>query len=338
MANMHLQPRPVTKSNTNAIAGVLAAFIGMGMGTVAVQNMMAGSRYQKGEAAYQTANCEAAISHFDRVINGQRVIDLQHYSLRATARKAECQSYLEVTQVQTGNVPATLIQAEAFVSQYPSSALAEPVQKNARAVVEKQDPVALAQPEVCDRLDAMLTAKVLPPSDQVLPALSFTCGQNFVAKENYDGAVHRFQQILNDFPEHAIVPEVETAMAKAMLAQAKATGAGEMPQPQRSGVAARGSSVIVIRNDSPHAMKIMLTGAETRFEELAPCVDCQTFTDEAPEACPGLGPVGVYTVKPGPYSVIVSSVSSGRVTPFVGEWRLKSGVEYSNCFFLMERF
>lgn len=94
---------------------------------------------------------------------------------------------------------------------------------------------------------------------------------------------------------------------------------------------------MVIQNDSPEKMQIIFSGPQPRFEELAPCADCQTYTtSNIPEFCPEQGPVGTYTLEPGTYEVVVKSVGGVSVTPFTGTWTLQDGSEYFNCFYIQQ--
>jgi len=95
--------------------------------------------------------------------------------------------------------------------------------------------------------------------------------------------------------------------------------------------------VVLIRNKSPESLRIVFSGAENRIEELEACSTCTTFIS-SPSFCPGAGPVGRCTLKPGQYFVVVESTSDKSITPWSGDWVLDGGVEYTNCFFIIKTY
>jgi hypothetical protein len=119
------------------------------------------------------------------------------------------------------------------------------------------------------------------------------------------------------------------------VADAKASGAGEIAAPERSGSTDSASTLVVIQNDSPERLRLVFSGPEARIEELETCGACARYSLVGPAFCPEKGPIGRYTLQPGEYEVLVEAISDEGVTPFTGTWPLGEGGEYYTCFFIV---
>ncbi|HEY9074992.1 MAG TPA: hypothetical protein VIO61_00515 [Anaerolineaceae bacterium] len=213
-----------------------------------------------------------------------------------------------------------------LLAEYPNSAEADSALK-----------AVLASPLACQNLSAL--REILPAASKAswMPDLYRSCAQSAEKEGDYNGAVTLYDAFLADYPAHPAAAQVKEALAKAIIAGAKRSGASTLPDPTRSGAASSGTSVIVVRNDAPVRLRIAISGPETRIEEMDACATCQKYTGIGPLTCPNKGPVARYTVKPGEYAVVVQSISDGKVTPFSGTWKLTSGQEYSSCFYIVTR-
>jgi hypothetical protein len=144
-----------------------------------------------------------------------------------------------------------------------------------------------------------------------------------------------YENFLVEYPDHSLASDVEAALARSIVAQAKAAGAGEIPAPEFSGSTGSEFTEVVIQNDSPERLRIVFSGPDSRVEDLEACSSCQKYFGIGPTFCPEQGPIGRYTLKPGQYEIVVESVSDTGVTPWIGDWGLLSGDEYSSCFFIV---
>lgn len=295
--------------------------------------------YTEGEQAYTAANCQVAIAEFDWVINkGEQFVDFNDYIARARAKKAECQAFQDVVEEQKTATPeAVLVAYEEFVSRYPSGALGQPIRQKTASLFEEAGIEALAQPSACERIDKLVENQLIPEPNQNSPSFYQACGQMYSKGNDYTNAVKMYEGFLENYPQHQLASEVELALAKSMVAEAKAQGAGKIERPGVSGWTVSGTTVVEIRNDSPEDMRIVFSGSEPRFEELERCEDCQKYMGTGPESCPAKGPVGRYTLKPGQYDVVVKSIRDGGVRPFTGTWVLDDGTEYNSCFFIVQQ-
>ncbi|MBD1910052.1 MULTISPECIES: hypothetical protein [unclassified Leptolyngbya] len=305
-------------------------------GNMAFNSYLSYSRFNKAEVAFQAQDCAAAIPYLDRVIEAGGFLNPVN---PAIAMKDECNLLTQVIAAQAGSdAPASLVVTHDYLTAYPNSIHVDVIRQHSVEKVEAIKPDALATTGVCDRLNGLRAHQLVPQSPDMTPALGYACGEHYLSKQEYGKAIASYQLVEQNYPKHELLPQIEAGLAKAMVAQAEAAGAGNIPQPGRSGRAPAGSTVVVIQNDSPEPMKIVFSGPEGRIETLEACTNCQAFLEASiPDGCPKLGPVGVYTLKPGDYSVVISSSSDTSITPFTGSWSLRNRTEYSSCFYTVQQ-
>ncbi|MEA4908973.1 MAG: tetratricopeptide repeat protein [Anaerolineaceae bacterium] len=436
------------------------------------------NQYTRGHQAYQQADCTAAISHFDNIIQGVQLVDTGNYRALAIQEKSECLLFqVAVDQQQAGNFSATLIGYANFISEYGSSVLADIARDRIASLFEQAGPAALASREACDRLDSFVAGDLFPQKDknvplfhfacgqiyetakdqqksftmytsflteypdhtlaneaeaslltnpvacqksdsllknsaiadrtdfmptlyyncgqaydeqgeyskafeiyrvflmtypqhslankvetyllanpavcekhwmlkytviakrkEFMPSLYYSCGQSYEEDRDWAKAIKMYETFLADYPGHSLAEDVEAALARTIVAQARTAGAGNMPEPSRSGSTSSEITEVVIQNDSPQRLRIVFSGPESLVEELEACSSCTTYTLVGPTFCPAKGPTGRYTLKPGQYDVVVEAISGSEVTPWSGNWALVSGDEYYNCFFIVHTY
>jgi hypothetical protein len=211
-----------------------------------------------------------------------------------------------------------------------------PAIENQAKTVFVGEPAQIANPATCDRLDNFIKRNWLADLDNSLPGWYQTCGQAYTAVADYTNAVAIYQRFVIAYPDHPNYGEVENALAKASVAEARAAGAGEIAPPLATGVGdGSGPAVVIIQNDSREEISLVFSGPEARFETLAICDECEDYVGSGPEFCPELGPIGTYEMPAGTYEVVVKSIGDDGVIPFTGIWDLAPGEEYYSCFFLI---
>lgn len=286
------------------------------------------SGYNQGHAFYQRSDCISAIPAFDSVIDGWRLADFGDYVAFAVAERAECRSLqVGVDKQLAGDWGGSLLAYNDFVTNHPASPLIESARNKTITLFSQSDSMVLASQGVCAQIDAFLGNDLIPQRDTNLPRLYNSCGQVYESNNDYANAVTLYERFLSEYKNHSLAPQVEASLARSIIADAKKTGAGTIPAPQRSGSTTAGSSVVVIQNDSPERMQIVFSGPEVRIEELAACNSCPIFRGTGPASCPEKGPIGHYTLKPGQYDVVVKSISDTSTTPWSGDWSVSSGDE-----------
>lgn len=189
---------------------------------------------------------------------------------------------------------------------------------------------------LCEQIDSLERENQIPQNNTILPNLLYECGKSFEDNKNLYGAIQVYEEFFNKYPNHALATNVEEALARAIIIDAKESGAGIIPSPERSGSTNDESVNVIIQNDSPERLRIIFSGPKSQIEELSACDTCIIYSVIAPMYCPEEGPIGTYTLPPGQYDVVVQSISDTGVTPWTGEWDLISGEEYSSCFFITE--
>ncbi|MEL6383212.1 MAG: hypothetical protein AAFQ89_12335 [Cyanobacteria bacterium J06626_18] len=312
---------------------ILAALIAVGIGTVLMRYWLDVRIYNQGESAYQQGNCNAAVPQFQKLAQAQRLHDFNDYQARSRSRLDECEAFLATTDA-TSSPPDQLLAYEAFNDRYDESPLIAVVQDQAADLVTATDAATLAVRPVCDRVEP-LGQKGLVPAEAA-PQLWFACGQRYENEADYEAAIAAYEQVLRSKAAPETVTQAETALAQVLVAQANAEGAGTISQPGWSGYTQTDATEVFVRNDSPERMRIVFSGPEPHFEEIAPCEDCRTYSLEGPEVCPNKGPTATFTLQPGDYEVLVRSVSDPTVSPFTGVWSLDTGEAYNSCFYLVQ--
>lgn len=196
----------------------------------------------------------------------------------------------------------------------------------------------LDNPVACER-HGLLRNTTLAGRPDLMPTLSYRCGQIYERKKDWANAIRMYEYVLNNYPNHALALDAEAALARSILERAKAEGAGEIAAPEPSGRTNKDIVEVVVQNDSPARLRIVFSGPETRVEELEACASCQIYSVTGPLYCPEKGPVGRYRLAPGTYDIVVEVIettdsSRNEVTPWRGAWTLKGGNEYYSCFFI----
>jgi outer membrane protein assembly factor BamD (BamD/ComL family)/rRNA maturation protein Nop10 len=332
-----------TKSNyTNSsnrnrrwIIGLLIA-ITVGITAVSLQNILDRRAFNRGESAYKSGNCKAAIAEFDRLVNQWRLFDSDDIVARSQAKLKECQIFQTIVEQKTQGKPVVaLTTAIDFLQSYPDSALVENTQQQVKALLQTK-PATIAQPSVCNRLGFIEQQQLIPQRDRYLPPLLQACGQAYAKNGSYAAAIATYERFLKDYPQHSLTLTVKTALAQAIVTSVKQTGAGKIDRPPQVTQTAFGTTQVIIRNDSPDPIQIIFSGPQPRFEEIAACKDCQTYTTP-PQTCPEKGIERTYTLQPGKYDIVVKSNRKGNVRPYAGTWTLENGAGYGSCFYIVRQ-
>jgi hypothetical protein len=94
---------------------------------------------------------------------------------------------------------------------------------------------------------------------------------------------------------------------------------------------------VTIRNGSDESIELLISGPTTaRTLSLPPCDGCQTFSSEADGYCAAGSPQKTITLPEGTVTALVRSPSDTSITPFVGNWQLRPGYSYSECYYVSQ--
>lgn len=294
--------------------------------------------YNAGHTAYMAADCAAAQEPLGKAARGEPGTADSDIALKAQAELQECEELLSAeAAADAGEAGAAVTGFSAILTKYPESPLSVPALSRSQELITSAAPETLATADLCTTLDTLVEQTIINQPDASLPTLLFACGEAAENAGAYSEALVFYARFRADYPTDARAEAVEAAFVRATLAEADAFGAGALPAPQAVGANSSGAgfATVVIQNDSPEGLQLVLSGPDVRVEELASCEACANFGDDEPEFCPEIGPVGTYTVAPGTYDVVVKASSDGSVTPFRGSWTLEAGQEYSSCFYIV---
>ncbi len=305
------------------------------------------SNYTKGHQAYQKANCSEAIAYFDRVINAWRLVKNQYVDL-APPEREECLSFQEaVDKQQAGDLVGAFLAYDGFVlsnklNPYSNkkSPLVGAARNHAREIFDQANLSVLsvlASKELCDDLNVIKENDLVPQPDKNLPDLYLACAHVYEDSRDFERAIRMYDSYLSDFPNLTSSADVQAELARSIAADAKAAEVGKLPLLENRGKTRDGTTVVLIQNSSPERLRIIFSGPEARIEELGECKECPTYSFIGPLECPRTGPVGRYPVQPGQYAVVVESISNKGTIPWSGDWNLRKGNEYFNCFVIVYR-
>ena len=300
-----------------------------------VRNSLDNHAYQAAHTAYKAGDCTSALPEYEKIIHAFRLVDMGGNARLARLERAECVPFQQAVDVETRDTPAAALLAWLdFVQDHPGSGLLMVAQQRVNELFARSTPQTLASTETCAALKDLLANNVIPDLDMNLPTLLFGCGLLAEGDQDYSLAEYYYETALSNNAAHPLAPKIKGALASLIVRQAEAMDAPNLPPPVPSGTVASGSTVVIIQNDSPDALRIIFSGPEPMIEELPACADCVDFTSDPP-ACPEKGPIGTYTLAPGDYDVVVESIEGENVEPFSGQWQLEDGVEFYSCFFII---
>jgi outer membrane protein assembly factor BamD (BamD/ComL family) len=290
--------------------------------------------YEQALNAYEQGDCKQALSEFDIFFQNTTAEEMDDQVGRAKQIQKECEQYNAVVQYQqAGKLDYTLATIAKFSAQYPKSSLMNRLRPMASTLFASQPIEVLAKPISCQQFNHLKTLISTANTPQFYSA----CGKTLSENGDYEQSITIYENFLNQFPHHKLSQSIKEAYAQTLYDEAQSKGAGNLPQPSQGGTTGDGSTQVEIRNESPEKMRIVFGGPTPRVEELEPCKNCQSYTNRPPKICPNQGPVGIYTVDPGQYRIVVKSIGDRTVTPYTGDWSLDGSTKYTNCFFIVQR-
>ncbi|WP_421654436.1 tetratricopeptide repeat protein [Leptothermofonsia sp. ETS-13] len=252
VANPPTQPNP--KWGLKLTIAIIALVVGGSVG----RYLLTQYHYSQGMRAYQQGNCSTAINHFKHITAGNQKDDR---TASARAKKVECKVFQTATRQQ--NEAAALIAYTQFATRYPASALIRFTRERTTDLFHQAPLPDLAQPQVCNQIERMATAQLIPEPKAAL--FFHACGQTYVANQNFANAIALYEQFLDRYPKHTLAATVKTELAQTYVADARAKGALYIPPPGRSGNTGDGSTIVRIQNDSREPMRIVFSGPTPPF-------------------------------------------------------------------------
>jgi hypothetical protein len=185
-----------------------------------------------------------------------------------------------------------------------------------------------------DRITAMPTLQARPG---FMPNLMFMCAQTAEFFGDAATAIERYEWFLANAASDPRATSARDGLARCLILQAEASGAGELPPPTDTGRSGSSAVEVVVYNDSPTELRIVLSGPESRIELLGASPTSGEYDLIGPLSCRTDVPMLSLTVAPGEYRVLVED-TSGMVNPFTGTWTLTSGDRFASCFYIVTTF
>jgi hypothetical protein len=328
-----LAPQAPPKKKGRRRRIVLAVvFAGLALGGFRV--WQASQAYDNGHAAYLAADCATAVGFLRQAGgDGRPSSSDSETEKNARAELQECEAFLAAGDLKTQGKPAAALLAfRDFIVAHPRSPLVDSARSAATGLGAAA--AAAATTALCDEIDSLETMSLLGTPPSALPELLFECGNAYGAAAQWQDALLMYARFRSEFPDHALAEEVEAAFAAATLADAEAGGAGELAPPPGVEGGDENVATVVIVNDAPDPINIVFSGTVVRVEDVLPCTDCETLTED-PGECPNKGPLVEYELPPGSYTVVVKSGTNVLTTPFRGTWDLAAGFTYEHCFYIV---
>jgi tetratricopeptide (TPR) repeat protein len=171
-------------------------------------------------------------------------------------------------------------------------------------------------------------------ADQVLPEALYNCGQTHFYAGEFTEAIESYNILIERYSDSSYYKQAEAALVDARVADIRTGRTGDLPQPAESGYASSGTAVVVVSNDAPERVEILLSGESSTSFIFEICESCVTYGMIGPVYCPEKGPQKKFSLKPGTYNVVAQTPDDPSITPFYGTWELESGKEYFFCFYI----
>ena len=323
--------------------------LGLGIAIAAIVLLGAGRHlldrwhYNTAMHAKERADCYSAIENFDSIIYAFRLIfNRDDYVNQVREKKAECELFQKaVENQQSGKGETALLDYITLANVYEDSVLIDPIRQQILNLFEEFQMVSLATPEVCARIQGLMTQNLLSRVRTQATDFYLACGSTFEANSNYGRAIDLYEKLrqknsLSDTQTQM----VEKALARAIVSDTRHQGAREVGPPSPIAYTADGTTVVEIQNDAPREMKVTFSGPAPKFEKIESCEDCVIHkSDEKTEDCPNKGPVKEYNLTPGQHQISVDYIEIGneKIEFWVGDWTLDEGIKYSICFTIIDR-
>ncbi|HEV2781237.1 MAG TPA: hypothetical protein VGX25_17790 [Actinophytocola sp.] len=208
-------PRP-RRSHRTLWLSLLAATLAVALlaaGYSVVRYLLDSGSYEDGHAAYQRADCAAAIGHYDDVITGWRLVTIGDTLTRAESEKAECQAFqVAVDRQHTGNPSGALAAYAAFLPDRPPSPLTDAARNRIAELFKLPDLARLASVDSCDTLPTLRDRKLLDPA--VAPTFHAACGAAYTAAVDKPKALATYSRLFADYGQDRVAADTEATMLK----------------------------------------------------------------------------------------------------------------------------
>lgn len=211
-------PLPVAPSRRRSLRKVwlsLAAaalvVVVVAVGYTLVRYLIDNSTYDDGHAAYERADCGAAIGEFDSVITSWKLVALGDTVRRAESEKAECLVFQAAAdRQQAGDSPGALTSYVRFLPGRAKSPLTEAARGRVGELFGQPEAGKLATVESCETLSVLRDEKLLVPASA--PAFYAACGAAFNKGFDKGKSLAAYSRLFSDYSGDKVAAETEAAM------------------------------------------------------------------------------------------------------------------------------
>jgi hypothetical protein len=242
-----------------------------------------------------------------------------------------CRSYTSEVESVRGHPPELAARSTAdFILANPSDPLSKAAFLKLSLLIETKGIPSIDSMEVCD---ALFKFQENPQFTNLADVL-FACSLVYYRAFDDNTAITLLEKFIAAFPQDRNYPRAVEILAGLLFRRSEALKAEILPAPGLAGIGIKGAAHYRIRNNSPFPMQIVFSGKKTVIQTIQPCQDCITYS-KSPLVCSAKGRQVEYSLPPGDYKILVETKVGDRVVPFSGEFTLRDGRIYSNCFMLV---
>jgi tetratricopeptide (TPR) repeat protein len=193
----------------------------------------------------------------------------------------------------------------------------------------------LGNPSSCEEAES-LRQSAIGSRANFMPALYYNCGQKYEGFLDFASARKMYETFLSFYPDHPLAKDVKSAYAQLIVTEARISGGQELTQLAVVGSTASGMTEVVIKNDSPHRLRIAFSGPDPQVRELEACASCPVYT-ALPAYCSGQAVTGSYMLVPGVYDIVIESTADLELAPMTKNINLLDGSQYSTCIYVISQ-
>jgi hypothetical protein len=176
--------------------------VGLGIFAVAGEYIEDSSAYQDGVQACEEGNYLTAVDHFDRIIYSSRFADIGGFVKKAAEEKVSCFDRMAASSKQDGDYGMALVAYAGLITSSDDETIFESSGSEIAIIFTENDPASLANLELCDRIDILVEASLIPQPDTNLPPLYLACGQLYLAEgSDYDSAIATYQIVIDQYAD-----------------------------------------------------------------------------------------------------------------------------------------
>jgi hypothetical protein len=201
-------PRRSRRKLWLSLLAVVVAVALVAVGYTGIRFLIDNGTYHDGHAAYERADCAAAITQFDDVISSWRIIQVGGTVDRAESEKKECLAFQNAAT--RPDDPGVIAAFSAFVADRPKSPLTDAARQRVTDLFNLPDLTKVAGPTSCDIVDKLRSQQLIPAP--VTPAFLAACGKAYLFSGKTSEALKVYIELFHDFAKDKVATDAETEL------------------------------------------------------------------------------------------------------------------------------